>query len=79
MKYISIIALLAALISSASAQQQPDPATLSKALAVIQAQRNQALDMAAGQQVRAEGLQEELAKAQAKIKEMESKLPSEKP
>jgi len=40
---------------------------------VLQAQRNQALDAAAAQQARADGLADDLAKAQARIKELEQK------
>ena len=48
--------LLLALLSPAMAfAQQADPALLNRAIAVLQAQRNQALDTAAVQQARADG------------------------
>lgn len=76
-KYI-LGASLVLLASTASAQQQaPDPAFLQRALSVMQAQRNQAMDTAAVQQARADGLADELAKAQARVKELEPK-PDEK-
>lgn len=65
-------ALLAA--SPVFAQQQaPDPAFLQRALSAMQAQRNQAMDAAAVQQARADGLADDLAKAQTRIKELEEK------
>lgn len=61
------------LAAPAAAQQQaPDPAFLTRAIGVLQVQRNQALDALTVEQARAEGLREELTKAQARIKEMES-------
>jgi hypothetical protein len=62
-------ALLAA--SPALAQQQADPAFLNRALTALQAQRNAAMDQAAGEKARADGLADDLAKAQARIKELE--------
>lgn len=65
------------LISTAAAAQQqpPDPAFMARAAGALQQQRNQALDLVASLQARAEGLAEELAKANARIKEFEAKEP----
>jgi Skp family chaperone for outer membrane proteins len=69
-----ILFIMGCLATPALAQQQaPDPAVLQRAVAVIQAQRNQALDVAASADVRAAGLADELAKAQAKLKELKQK------
>lgn len=65
--------LLALLASPAFAQQQPDPALLQKVIGSMQAQRNQAQDTAAVAEARAAMLSDELAKAQARIKELEPK------
>ena len=75
-KIIVIAGLLAS--TSAFAQQQPDPAVMQRALNVLQAQRNQAMDSAAIAEARAVGLADDLAKAQAKIKELEPKAPAAK-
>jgi hypothetical protein len=74
----TIFALLAASaaafpIAALAQQQLTDPAFLQRALTAMQVQRNQAMDAAAGQQARADGLQEDLNKARAKIKELEPK------
>lgn len=67
-------AILACLIATpAFAQQQADPAFMLRAIPVLQAQRNAALDQAAAEKARADGLADDLAKAQARIKEMEPK------
>jgi hypothetical protein len=76
-RLIVVIAILA-LASAASAQQAPDPAFLQRAVTAIQTQRNQALDVAAAQQARADGLADDLAKAQARIKELEPKSDAQK-
>lgn len=55
-----------------------DVAFSAKAIAVLQQQRNQAFDAAAGLEVRLGIAQEELATAQAKIKELEAKVTPEK-
>lgn len=72
------ILFLASLLSTPAFAQQPDPAVLQRAITVLQAQRNQALDSAASEAVRAEGLSDDLAKARARIKELEPK-PEQKP
>lgn len=54
-------------------QKVPDSAFMQRAMAVLQGQRNQALDQAADAGIRIAELTEELAKANARIKELESK------
>jgi hypothetical protein len=66
-------ALFLVVATSAQAQQQPDPAFLQRALAAMQGQRNQAMDVAVAQQARADGLVDDLAKANARIRELEPK------
>mgnify|MGYP001562945755 CR=1 FL=1 len=74
----AIAALMLIISTSAFAQQQPlDPAFLHRAISALQAQRNQSMDTAAVSEARAAGLADELAKAQARIKELEKK-PEEK-
>lgn len=55
------------------AQQAPDPAFLQRALSALQAQRNAALDSQVVAEARAAGLTDDLAKATARIKELETK------
>lgn len=74
MKYVPLFLLLT--IAPAFGQQA-DPAFMLKAITALQAQRNEALDSAATAQARAAVLSDELAKAQARIKELEPK-PEEK-
>lgn len=72
MKRLIVAALL--LSSPALAQQQPpDPAFLQRALAAMQTQRNQAMDSAAVLEARLATTADDLAKANARIKEMEAK------
>ena len=73
MKRITIALGLSLLAAPALAQQQADPAMLQRALGAVQVQRNQAFDLAASWEARANGLAEELTKAQARIKELEPK------
>ncbi len=61
-------------MSAFAQQQQPDPIVMQRAMNVLQAQRNQALDQGAAAEVRSAGLADELSKAQAKIKELEEKV-----
>jgi hypothetical protein len=71
-----IVAILAALISTAAfAQQQQDLDFLKRALAAMLAPRNLALDSAAIAEAKQAGLADELAKAQARIKEIEPMPP----
>lgn len=75
-----LIAVVLLLVTPAAAQQQnvPDPAFLQRAIASIENQRNQALSAQVVAEAKAAGLAEELAKANAKIKELESKPAPEK-
>ena len=66
-----IFIALALISTPALAEQQPDPAVLQRAIAVLQRQRNQAQDVAASAEIKALTLADELAKAQAKIKRVE--------
>lgn len=75
--YVRIVAASLLLTVSASAQNA-EPALLPKALEIIATQRNQALGDAAIWQAKAMLLADELAKAQAKIKELEPKPELEK-
>lgn len=70
-----ILGALAAmlLMPAANAQQAPDTAALQRAIAALQAQRNQAWDVAVTLEMKAASLAEDLAKAQAKVKELEEK------
>jgi hypothetical protein len=70
--------VLLSLISSPAFAEQPDPAFMQRAIAALQNQRNQALDAAAAAAAKAEGLSEDLVKAQARIKELEEKKPQGK-
>ncbi len=54
-------------------QQQSDPAYLGKVIAALETQRNEANNQTALSQARVAVLTEELAKAQARIKELEPK------
>jgi hypothetical protein len=67
------VLIAALLLPSAALAQQADPAFLQRAVGVLQTQRNDAFNAAAAQQVRADGLADDLAKAQARIKELEQK------
>lgn len=61
--------LLALLATPALAQQQPDMATMQRAIAVLQQQRNNAMDALASAEVQRAALAEELAALKAKIAE----------
>lgn len=52
-------------------QQQLDPTTVQRSIAVLQGQRNQAMDAVANLEVRILSLTDELAKAETRIKELE--------
>jgi hypothetical protein len=75
MKRILIAASLACLIAGpALAQQQPpDPVMLQHALTAVRAQREQAFDQSANWEATARRLSDDLAKANARIKELEPK------
>jgi hypothetical protein len=67
-----ILALLF-LATPALAQQSNDPLFLNRAISALQQQRNQAWDAAAVAEARAAGLADDLAKANARIKDLEPK------
>jgi len=69
-----IVAAFILALASPSLAQQLDPAFLQRALDSIATQRNNALNSAAVAEVKAAMLEEQLAKAQARIKEMEEKV-----
>jgi hypothetical protein len=73
MKRIFIPVISICIATGAFAQQRPDPALLQKIIGSMQAQRNQAMDAAAIAEARGAGLADDLAKAQARIKELEPK------
>lgn len=73
MRLIFVLFLL--LASPAFAQQAPDPAFLQRALTALQTQRNVAMDSAAVAEAKLAAMADELAKAQARIKELEPKKP----
>jgi hypothetical protein len=74
------VLLVSALMISPALAQQADPAFMQRAIAALQAQRNQALDAAAVSDAKVAGLTEDLTKANSKIKELEDKLkPAETP
>lgn len=65
---IRLVILIALIATPALAQQHPpDPATLQRAIAAIQAQRNAALDQAASMQIEAQRLGEENKKLKDEI------------
>jgi hypothetical protein len=66
----ALIALLL-LTTIAAAQQAADPIFLTKAVAAIQQQRNQALDMQASAEAREAILKEDVLKLKARVEELE--------
>lgn len=69
----TIVLTMLSLSAAPALAQAQDPAFLTRALAAMSAQRNQAMDAAVAQQARAEGLAQDLAKANERIKELEPK------
>lgn len=69
------LVLLLALSTVAAAQQPADPAALQRALAVLQQQRNQAMDLHANAEMRVMQLTEELAKAKAELEQARKATP----
>lgn len=67
------VAVLLLVASPALAQQQPDAATLQRLLAACEAQRNQALAWHMHSEAARAGLADDLAKANARLKELEPK------
>jgi hypothetical protein len=72
-----LIALILISVATPAVAQQPDPVFLQHALASIQAQRNQAMDAAAVSDAKVATLTEDLARANAKLKELEPKKPDD--
>jgi hypothetical protein len=68
-----LFAILVMLSTPALAQQPPDPAFLQQAIVAIQAQRNEALDKAAGAQAQVALLSEQITKLRERVKELEAK------
>lgn len=64
------LVVILALVTPAFAQQ-PDPATMQKAITVLQQQRNSAMDQAASAQTEAMRLADEVAKLKAEIAELQ--------
>lgn len=64
------LVVILALVTPAFAQQ-PDPATMQKAITVLQQQRNSAMDQAASAQTEAMRLVDEVAKLKAEIAELQ--------
>lgn len=75
MKRFAITAIILTMPSLALAQAA-DPAFLQRAITTIQSQRNAALDAQAVSEANLAGVRDDLAKAQAKIKEL---TPAPKP
>jgi hypothetical protein len=73
-RLLFVLSLL--LISPAIAQQSPDPAFLQAAVTALQAQRNAANDNAAALEAKLNIATADLAKANARIKELEPKEPA---
>lgn len=75
MRYILVV--LSLLFLAPAGAQQPDPAELSRRLAVVEAQRNQALGWHMASEAARAGLAEELTKALGRIKELEAGKPDQ--
>lgn len=78
MKYLAA-AIILATTAPAFAQTAPDAAFLQRAVNVLQAQRNAALDAQAIAEANLAGVKEDLAKAQARIKELTPKSDEAQP
>lgn len=77
-RFLFISAMLIVIgLEISHAQQQPDPAFLQQIIREMQAQRNRAMDDAAATAANAAKIADDLAKANARIKELEAKLPKE--
>lgn len=64
--------LLSLFISAPAFAQQPDAVFLQRAITAVQTQRNLAMDAQAVAEAKVATLTDELAKAQARIKELEA-------
>lgn len=71
-RYVLAAAVLLSFPAYAQQAQQPDPATLQRAIAAIQQQRNAALDQAATFQIEAQRLADENAKLKAEIEALKA-------
>lgn len=78
MKYLVGALLFSTAALAQPAQQSPDPAFLQKAIAVLQAQRNNALDGQAAAEAKAAQLSDELAKVQARVSDLEKQAQANK-
>lgn len=74
-----LLILTALLLASPATAQTPDPAFLQKAVAVLQQQRNAAMDGQAQAQTQAAMLADDVEKLKARVKELEKSLSSEMP
>lgn len=80
MRFIPALLFGLLLTTPAAAQQQsPDPAFMQRAIAALQTQRNQALDNEVAWKAQYEGIAAELAKANARIAELEKAAPKPAP
>jgi len=61
------------LLTTPALAQQPDVATLQRAIAVLQSQRNQAMDALANTEVQRAALAEQVEKLKAEIEELKKK------
>lgn len=78
-KYGLLVGLLVSMPAYAQTPpQQPDPAFMQRAIVALQTQRNNALDAQLVAEARLQGVTDELAKANAKLKELEDKKAPEK-
>lgn len=66
-------AAVLAILPAFAQQAPPDPAFLQRALAAVQAQRNAALDDAAGMRAQYESTLDQLAIARTRINDLEAK------
>lgn len=76
MKRLTACLVALALCGPAVAEEQPDAATLQKALTLVQAQRNRALDAQLNAEVSAALFADENAKLKARVKELEAPVPA---
>lgn len=79
MRLLATATLLLALTASALAQQPPDPKFMQHAIEALTAQRNNALDGQAALAARLAIANDDLAKMNAKVAEMEKQVASAKP
>lgn len=79
MKYLTLALCLYTSVAWAQQAQSPDPAFLQAALNALQVQRNAANDNSAALEAKLNLVTNELAKANTKIKELESKSEVKEP